>query len=100
MPPGGVLLAGNAACPNQAFAIGSRPGTTAGSGAAPGPHLAMQFHVEVDEDKLALWTTEAAVDPAHPSTVQDAATLRAGTRRYLAAQQALADRLYRHWLAG
>lgn len=84
LPAGAELLAGNAACPHQAFALG--------------PHLAMQFHVEVDAEKLALWTEEAQSDPAHPETVQDAATLRAGTRQHLAAQQALADRLYRRWM--
>lgn len=84
LPAGAELLAGNAACPHQAFALG--------------PHLAMQFHVEVDEDKLAIWTPEAQADPAHPDTVQDAPTLSAGTLRHLARQQSLADRLYRRWL--
>jgi GMP synthase (glutamine-hydrolysing) len=38
LPPGAVLLASSASCPHQAFAIGV--------------HLGMQFHVEVDEEKL------------------------------------------------
>ncbi|GAB4041559.1 MAG: hypothetical protein Fur0014_12900 [Rubrivivax sp.] len=86
LPPGARWLAENAACPHQAFAIG--------------PHLAMQFHVEVDAAKLAAWAPDAVPDPAHPSTVQDRATLEAGTRRHLAAQQRLAARLYARWLAG
>jgi GMP synthase-like glutamine amidotransferase len=86
LPAGARWLAQNAACPHQAFALG--------------PHLAMQFHVEVDAAKLADWAPEAAADPAHPHTVQDRAALEAGTARHLAAQQALAARLYRRWLAG
>jgi GMP synthase-like glutamine amidotransferase len=89
LPPGAERLAGNDACPNQAFAIGR--------------HLAMQFHVELDEFKLAAWS--ASVDPAyvrqtheHPGTVQTGAAMRAGARAALPAQQCMADRLYRRWL--
>ncbi|MFT3955457.1 MAG: type 1 glutamine amidotransferase [Piscinibacter sp.] len=42
LPQGALPLAHSEACPRQAFALG--------------PHLAMQFHVEVDADKLALWS--------------------------------------------
>lgn len=83
LPPGARALARNAACPHQAFAIG--------------PHLAMQFHVEVDAEKLEGWYADAVVSSA---TEQDAATMRADTARHLAAQQRLADRLYTRWLAG
>ncbi len=85
LPPGARWLAQSEACPHQAFALG--------------PHLAMQFHVEVDAAKLAVWSPDAEADPLHPDTVQDRPTLEAGTARHLAAQQALADRLYRRWLA-
>lgn len=85
LPAGARWLAQNAACPHQAFALG--------------PHLAMQFHVEVDSAKLAAWAPDARADPAHPLTVQDRATLEAGTRRHLAAQQQLASQLYRRWLS-
>lgn len=88
LPPDAELLAGSPACPHQAFAIG--------------PHLAMQFHVELDADKLALWS--ASRDPAYLAlqsscpTVQSGPSMRAQAAVALAAQQALAARLYRHWL--
>ena len=90
LPTGAELLAGNAACPHQAFAIGR--------------HLAMQFHVELDACKLALWSESA--DPAfvrlqtdHPQTVQTGTQMRAAAGDALPAQQRLADRLYRRWLS-
>lgn len=88
LPPGAQRLASSAACPNQAFAIG--------------PHLALQFHVELDRDKLARWS--ASVDPTflrwqrEHATVQDGATMRRIAEQALPAQQRLADRLYRRWL--
>jgi GMP synthase (glutamine-hydrolysing) len=85
LPSGARWLAESDACTHQAFAVG--------------PHLALQFHVEVDAAKLALWSPDAQADPAHPLTVQDRATLEAGTSRHLQAQQALAGRLYERWLA-
>lgn len=89
LPAGAELLAGSATCPRQAFAIGR--------------HLAMQFHVELDEHKLAAWS--ASVDPAflkaqqrYPATVQTGPAMRAQAARALPEQQHLADRLYRRWL--
>ena len=89
LPPGAELLASNASCPYQAFAIGR--------------HLALQFHVELDAHKLAAWS--ASVDPGfmrsqreHPATVQTGAAMRAQAIAALPAQQRLADRIYRHWL--
>lgn len=88
LPAGAELLASSAACPHQAFAIG--------------PHLALQFHVEVDRDKLALWS--ASVDPTflrlqrEHGSVQGGAAMRAQASAALPAQQELADRLYRRWL--
>jgi GMP synthase (glutamine-hydrolysing) len=89
LPPGAIGLAGNAACPHQAFAIG--------------PHLAMQFHVEVDEEKLRRWSlldTEAyRTQQREHATVHSGATMREAMARHLAAQQALADRVYARWWA-
>lgn len=90
LPPGAVRLAGSAACPNQAFAIG--------------PHLGMQFHVEVDADKVQRWSLEdsarwQAALAAFPASVQDGAAMREGIATELAAHQALADRLYARWTA-
>jgi GMP synthase-like glutamine amidotransferase len=86
LPPGAVPLAGSAACRHQAFAIG--------------PHLAMQFHVELDAEKLQRWADE--VDPAlaaRHATVQAREAMRAGAEDLLHAQQALADRFYARWWA-
>lgn len=89
LPRGAIALAGSAACRHQAFAFG--------------PHLAMQFHVEVDEAKLLRWT--AVETPAHVEalrqhpTVQGRAAIRAGIAGHLRDHQALADRVYARWLS-
>ena len=88
LPAGAELLASSPACPHQAFAIG--------------PHLAMQFHVELDAGKLALWS--ASTDPHYRAlqascpTVQSGPAMRAQAAQALPRQQALAARLYRRWL--
>lgn len=89
LPAAAVRLARSAACPNQAFAIG--------------PHLALQFHVEVDDDKVLRWSHEEGerwrrAREQHPGSVQDGGAMRDGLQRHLLAYQALADRLYRRWL--
>jgi len=92
LPANAELLASSSACPHQAFAFGAR-------------HLAMQFHVELDAAKLAVWARSR--DPAflrqqreHPATVQGGAAMLEHGRHALPAQQRLADRIYRRWLAG
>jgi GMP synthase (glutamine-hydrolysing) len=89
LPDGAHWLASSAACPHQAFGIG--------------PHLALQFHLEIDEAKLRLWVAEEsaawrAAQAAHGS-VQDASTILAQAAQHLGAHQRLADRIYRRWLA-
>jgi GMP synthase-like glutamine amidotransferase len=89
LPAGAEPLAGNAACRHQAFALG--------------PHLAMQFHIEVDAAKLAAWAIEAGQNPAAgaaapPPTWHDADRMRVGTVQHLAQSQALAARIYAEWL--
>ena len=91
LPPGAKLLASSASCPHQAFAIG--------------PNLAMQFHIEADAEKIDRWSHEAGPLHAdalkrHPTSVQSGADIRTGTGRHIAAQQALADRIYGRWLSG
>jgi GMP synthase (glutamine-hydrolysing) len=90
LPPGATLLASSPSCRHQAFAIG--------------PHLAMQFHVEVDEEKLHRWSqldSDAfrALQQRH-ATVHSGARMREDLAEYLPAQQALSDRVYSRWLAG
>ena len=88
LPTGAVPLASSTACPHQAFAIG--------------PHLAMQFHVELDAAKLALWS--ASQDPQFLALTRDCPTVQSGEQMRLQAQgalpaqQRLASRLYRRWL--
>ena len=91
LPAGAELLASSAACPHQAFALGAH-------------QLAMQFHVELDSPKLAVWA--ASRDPKFQrqqrehATVQSGAAMLAQAKRALPEQQRMADRIYRRWLAG
>jgi GMP synthase-like glutamine amidotransferase len=86
LPPGARLLAASEACPRQAFAIG--------------PHLAMQFHVEVDAATVERWSRDDLnLEPRHDRrAVQTGEAMRAGVAQHLAAQQRLADRVYARWL--
>jgi GMP synthase-like glutamine amidotransferase len=89
LPPAAELLATSAACPNQAFGLG--------------PHLGMQFHIEVDAEKVRRWSREespgyAAAQAVH-ATVQGGAGIRGGLARHLAAHQRMADAVYRRWLS-
>lgn len=91
LPAQAQRLATSTACPNQAFALG--------------PHLGMQFHIEIDAAKLDRWLAEE--DPLwsqalerFPHSVQDEAAIRDGMREHLASHQALADRIYSRWLQG
>jgi GMP synthase-like glutamine amidotransferase len=87
LPAGARCLGRSDACPNQAFALG--------------PHLGLQFHVEVDVDKVELWLThhDAEYDQEQVAnvTVHDRERIRRDTRRLLADQMRLADRIYARW---
>lgn len=88
LPAGAELLASSAACAHQAFAIG--------------PHLAMQFHIEITPEKIATWLAEPGeIYPAaiarHPDSVQAPSDMQAATRRYQAGSEALADHIYAQW---
>jgi GMP synthase-like glutamine amidotransferase len=90
LPPGATLLASSPACRHQAFAVGA--------------HLAMQFHIEVDEEKLRRWSlldsgAYLALQQRH-ATVHSGPRMRDGMAKNLGLQQALADRVYARWLAG
>ncbi|MBE7418131.1 MAG: type 1 glutamine amidotransferase [Ideonella sp.] len=89
LPPHAVPLASSPQCKYQAFALG--------------PHLAMQFHVEVDAAKIELWCGlhDAQYEQARKTapTVHDPGRIRADTAELLDAQQRLADRIYGRWLS-
>lgn len=87
VPEGARALASSEACTCQAFALG--------------PHLAMQFHVELDETKLRAWTRshdERLLAAAIVPTVQSGDEMLAGAALHLEAQQRLADRIYALWM--
>jgi len=88
IPEGAVKLARSSACPNQAFAYGK--------------HLAMQFHIEINETKIDSWVNDD--DPkwaearGRYESVQDKITMLNSIPFYLAQHQATADRIYCNWL--
>jgi GMP synthase-like glutamine amidotransferase len=88
IPTGAVKLAASSACPNQAFAIG--------------PHLAMQFHIEINEAKIDSWVHEDDAKWADArsryNSVQDRISILNGIPFYLSQHQATADRIYTNWL--
>ena len=89
VPQGAVKLAGSLACPNQAWAMG--------------PHLAMQFHIEMDETKAREWARDEdplwAESRTRYDTVQDGDAIVAGIVPHLAQHQSTADHIYRTWLS-
>jgi hypothetical protein len=88
VPTGATRVAASPACPNQAWSIG--------------PHLAMQFHIEINEAKIDSWVHED--DPKWAdarnryNSVQDKITILNGIPYHLAQHQATADRIYSNWL--
>ena len=68
-----------------------------------GPHLAMQFHIEMDGDKALAWANDE--DPQWAAarekydTVQDRAGILDGIEPYLAQHQRTADHIYSTWLS-
>lgn len=89
IPDGAVCLARSPACPNQAFAYGK--------------HLAMQFHIEVNETKIASWVNDD--DPTWADarqlyeSVQDKIAMLNGIPFHLEQHQRTADRIYTTWLS-
>jgi GMP synthase (glutamine-hydrolysing) len=89
VPAGATLLASSAACPNQAWAMG--------------PHLAMQFHIEINENKIHAWVNDEdnkwAEARKQYDTVLDKIEMLAGIPYHLAQHQTTADHIYRKWLS-
>lgn len=88
IPAGATRLASSPACPNQAWAMG--------------PHLAMQFHIEMDATKAQEWAQDEDSKWAHARTqydsVQDSASILAGIETYLFQHQTTANHIYSTWL--
>jgi len=90
LPPGAQRLLTNDFCANQAFVLG--------------PHLALQCHVEMTPEMIALW---CAGWPAEvqglvelPACVQTPQQMLAETAARLPAMRRLADQLYSVWIGG
>jgi hypothetical protein len=66
--------------------------------------LALQFHVEIDAAKLALWCSsldDLYLDAQRRyASVHSESRMRDDGRHWLQAQQRLADRIYARWLEG
>ena len=87
LPEGATLLASNDVCSIQAFAIHHM--------------LAMQFHIEIDRNKLAAWARNGKAELAAligQPHVQQARTIAAEIPKRMAASHALADRIYEHFV--
>ena len=88
IPTGATRLATSTACPNQAWSMG--------------PHLAMQFHIEMDEIKAREWAMDEdpkwAAARAQYVSVQDRDGILNGIEPNLSQHQATADHIYRTWL--
>jgi GMP synthase (glutamine-hydrolysing) len=90
LPAGATHLAGNAACPHQAFEWG-------------GLHLGMQFHPEADRPKVEYWLAKdrsEAEAMGAVATVQAPARIAEGLDRHLRTQRTLSHRLYDRWAEG
>ncbi|MFM7670794.1 MAG: type 1 glutamine amidotransferase [Betaproteobacteria bacterium] len=91
LPTGASWLARSEACTNQAYVLG--------------PHIGMQFHIEMDAPTIASWCDEGApeVDAArskpdvHPH-VMTTQQIAERTPQHLPAMRAVAEHLYQRWV--
>jgi GMP synthase-like glutamine amidotransferase len=89
LPQGASHLLSSEHCDNQAFALGK--------------HLALQCHVEINEQMIAEWCEAGAHEIATSTTspaVQDATLIQQQAAEKLHQLQIVARQLYRHWVAG
>ncbi|MFA5372375.1 MAG: type 1 glutamine amidotransferase [Sideroxydans sp.] len=89
LPPGAVPLLGSTHCANQAWAIDK--------------HLALQCHVEMNEQMIRDWCEIGAqeIEAVRNSVaVQSAETMQAQMHEKLPPLHRMAERLYQHWLQG
>jgi GMP synthase-like glutamine amidotransferase len=89
LPQGAVHLLSSVHCKNQAYAIGK--------------HLAMQCHVEMNEQMIKEWCEVGADEIASARSspaVQTAEAMQAQMHDKLPQLHRVAEQLYRHWLHG
>lgn len=89
VPLGATLLASSPACATQAWAYKT--------------HLAMQFHIEIDETKIDSWVAEDDEKWAQARSLFESAqsrqTILNRTAQHIAAHKRTADRIYSQWLS-
>lgn len=89
LPQGAVHLLSSAHCKNQAYAMGK--------------HLALQCHVEMNEQMIKEWCEVGADEIASARSspaVQTAEAMQAQTHDKLPQMHRVAEQLYRYWLLG
>ncbi|MDR1888319.1 MAG: type 1 glutamine amidotransferase [Zoogloeaceae bacterium] len=87
LPENATLIAGNAACARQMFALG--------------PHFAMQCHIEMLPEIIATWCEQwDAEADAGQESVQTPATIAAQQPTRLPAMRGIADQIYGVWAQG
>ena len=88
LPHGARLLASSPYCSNQAFAFGI--------------HLAMQFHIEMDENKVEFWMLEDddewKANRGLYESVQERSEILEGIEPFLQKHKKTADCIYSNWL--
>lgn len=87
LPEGATLIAGNAACPRQMFALGQ--------------HFAMQCHTEMLPEIISAWCEhwDKEADASQP-TVQTPATIAEQQPTRLPLMRKIADQIYGVWVKG
>jgi GMP synthase (glutamine-hydrolysing) len=85
LPAGAALLAETDLCPNQAFAVGHNV-------------LALQFHIEVDPEKIEQWLIGHTVELAKAGV--DPRSIRADTAKHGPAMAKLGPAIIARWLEG
>lgn len=88
IPKGAKLLASSPACKNQAFSYGK--------------HLAMQFHIEIDEEKTVRWANDSddlwIEAQTQYDTVQSKQEILNGIEPNIIQHKKTADIIYSNWL--
>ncbi len=86
LPPGAAHILESHHCANQAFVLG--------------PHLGMQCHVEMTQKLIEQWCANASEEVCAEPSVQQVEEMLANMAKRLKALNAVADLLYKKWMAG